>query len=54
MYTELGAAISHYIGQGKPKIFVIGDHTSRSPFYFHTSVNRRKTFDEVLAETEGM
>lgn len=42
MYVELGAAISSNLEHGKPKIYVIGEHTSRSMFYFHPSVNRRK------------
>ncbi len=50
MYVELGAAISSNLEHRKPKIYVIGEHTSRSMFYFHPSVNRRKTIDEVLEE----
>ena len=50
MYVELGAAISSNLEHGKPKIYVIGEYTSRSMFYFHPSVNRRKTIDEVLEE----
>ncbi|MBI4983093.1 hypothetical protein HZC32_00410 [Candidatus Woesearchaeota archaeon] len=33
-------------------LYVIGDYASRSPFYFHPSVSRRKTFDDVLEEIE--
>ena len=54
MYVELGAAISSNLEHGKPKIYVIGRHTSRSMFYFHPSVNRRKTIDEVLEEIEKL
>ena len=50
MYVELGAAISSNLEHGKPKIYAIGEHTSRSMFYFHPSVNRRRTIDEVLEE----
>ena len=53
VYGELGAAIVSHLEHGKPKIYVIGDHTARSMFYFHPSVNRRRTIDEVLEELEG-
>ncbi len=52
MYVELGAAIFSNIEFGKPKIYVIGEYTSRSMFYFHPSVNRRKSIEEVLEEIE--
>lgn len=52
MYVELGAAISSNLEHEKPKIYVIGEYTSRSMFYFHPSVNRRKNIDEVLREIE--
>ena len=52
MHTELGAAIISNLDKGKPKIYVIGDYTSRSMFYFHPSVNRRKSIKEVLDELE--
>lgn len=54
MYVELGAAISSNLEHGKPKIYVIGEYTSRSMFYFHPSVNRRKNIDEVLEEIEKL
>lgn len=54
MYIELGAAISSNLEHEKPKIYVIGEHTSRSMFYFHLSVNRRKNIDEVLEEIEKL
>lgn len=54
MYIELGAAISSNLEHGKTKIYVIGEHTSRSMFYFHPSVNRRKNIDEVLEEIEKL
>jgi len=52
MYVELGAAISSNLEHGKPNIYVVGGYTSRSMFYFHPSINRRKTIDEVLKEIE--
>jgi len=52
IYAELGAAIFSNLEHGKPKIYVIGDYTSNCMFYFHPSVNRRKTIDEVIKEIE--
>ncbi len=53
MYVELGAAISSNLEHGKPRIYVVGDYTSRSLFYFHPSVNRRKTIEDILKEIEN-
>lgn len=50
MYIELGAAISSHLERGMPRVYVIGDHAARSLFYFHPSVARRQTLDEVLDE----
>ena len=52
MYIELGAAILSHLEHGKPKIYIIGNYNSRSMFYFHPSVNRRKNLDEVLNEID--
>lgn len=50
MYLELGVAISSNLEHGKPRIYVIGEHISRSMFYFHPSVNRRETIDDKVWE----
>jgi len=50
MYVELGAAIANNIKGGKPKIYVIGDNIDRAMFYFHPSVIRKTTFEEVLKD----
>ncbi len=52
MYVELGAAIATNLQKGRPIIYVVGENTSRSMFYFHTIVRRRKTIDEVLEDIE--
>lgn len=52
MCGELGVAIASHLKHGKPKIYVIGDHTARLMFYFHPSVSHRRTMDEVLGELE--
>jgi hypothetical protein len=48
--TELGAAIGSYLISKKPKIYVVGKHLGVNMFYFHPSVNRGKTIDEVIEE----
>ncbi len=50
MYIELGAAIAQQIKTGKPKIYAIGEHTTRALFYFHPSVIRKNNFEEVLED----
>lgn len=52
MYVELGIAILSNLMFGKPIIYIVGDYTSRSMFYFHPSVNRRKNINHVLKEIE--
>ena len=51
-HTELGVAIREFQISGCPKVFVIGEHTSRSIMYFHTDVERRLNFDSVLEELD--
>ncbi len=50
MYAELGAAIGHNLEFGKPAIYVIGAHLSKSFIFFHPSVKRRENIDEVIKE----
>ena len=52
-YAELGAAIMSAVQNGKPEIFVIGDLPSHSVFFYHPTVTRVKTMDDVLAELDG-
>lgn len=52
MYVELGVAILSHMERGRPKIYVVGPETSRSMFYFHPAVNRRRTIEEVFEEIE--
>ena len=52
MYIELGAAIANNIKTGTPKIYVIGEHTGRSMFYFHPSVMRKNTLAEVFEDLD--
>ncbi|MEX2017450.1 MAG: hypothetical protein WD876_03175 [Candidatus Pacearchaeota archaeon] len=46
MYGELCSAIT----SKKPEIYVIGNFLGRSKFFFHSSVKRRKTIEEVIKE----
>ena len=52
MYTELGAALHSNIQNNKPRIYVIGDYLDRSMFFFHPSIKRLKSIDEVLKDLE--
>ena len=49
-YAELGAAIVSYLERGKPKIYILGEETHQSVFYYHPSVKRVKTLEEVLQD----
>jgi len=48
MYTELGSALLANYLHNKPKIYVIGGYLNRSMFFFHPTIKRFKTFEEVL------
>ena len=50
MHTELGAAIGHHIQFKNPLIYVIGKYVNSNPFFFHPSVRRRATIEDVIAE----
>lgn len=52
MYTELGVALLSYVNSGKPKIYVIGDYINRSVFFFHPSVKRVSSIEEVFKDLE--
>jgi len=53
-YIELGAAIASHLEKGKPHIYVMGKLNERCMFYFHPSVKRLATFEEVLQEIEKL
>lgn len=48
-YAELGAAIASNVMNGKPRIFVVGEETNQSIFYYHPSVERTKSVEAALA-----
>lgn len=43
MYVELGVALASNLIRSRPRISVVGSHLSRSMFYYHPSVKRRRT-----------
>jgi hypothetical protein len=54
IHSELGAAISNFIDFGKPLIYAIGKSFNGSIFYFHPSVKRRRTEDDVIKELKDL
>ncbi len=54
MHTELGIALERHLEFGKPQIYVIGEHLSRSFFFYHPAVKRRENIEDVIRElSEG-
>jgi len=53
MYGEIVAAIISNSIDKKPQIYVIGNYLDKSKFFFHPSVNRRRTIEEVLDEVNS-
>ena len=51
-YAELGAAIMSYLERGKPSIYVLGEEANQSVFFYHPSVKRVKTLEEVVQHIE--
>ena len=47
-YAELGAAIMSCLVRGQPKIYVLGEETHHSVFFYHPSVKRVRTIDDVM------
>ena len=52
MFVELGTAILSNLLYGRPKIFVVGEHNSNCLFFFHPSVMRKNSIEDVLKELE--
>lgn len=49
-YAELGAAIMSAIEKGRPRIYVLGEHTRYSVFFYHPTVKRVGSLSEILAD----
>ena len=50
MYVEFGIALASYLDNKKPDIYLVGEHTNRSMFYFHPAINKRNNIDDLLKE----
>ena len=53
MYVELGLAISMNVARGKPLVFVIGPSNNESVFYFHPSVKRANTLEQIIPQFDA-
>ena len=51
-YAELGAAIMSSVKIGKPLIYVLGDAPVHSVFFFHPTVKRVRSLEDVLRDVE--
>lgn len=47
-YVELGAAISSFLEKGRPRIYVLGEKTDQSVFYYHPAVKRMRNLEEII------
>jgi len=50
LMMEYGAALAKNLIDGKPAIYVIGKHNSRSPWFFHPNVKRIDDVEQALKE----
>lgn len=48
LYVELGAALALNTTRATPKVYILGALNHMSVFYFHPSVVRLKTIDELI------
>jgi hypothetical protein len=51
-HAELGAALAENIAGEGPKIYIVGEYRDDHLFYFHDSVTRVETVDEVFEDLE--
>jgi hypothetical protein len=47
-YAELGAAIMSAVQNGRPRIYVLGDNPDHSVFFFHPTVVRVNSMEDML------
>ena len=52
LHMEYGAALAKKWQGGAIEIFAVGDHNTRSPWYFNSMVKRVGTMDEVFADLD--
>jgi hypothetical protein len=53
-YAELGAAIMSAVQTGKPRIYVLGEDPVHSVFFFHPTVNRMTSLDDILNDRDQL
>ena len=53
-YSEFGIALMSNVEKGTPHLFVVGEDTTRSLFFFHPAVKHKKSIEEVLEELNGI
>jgi len=51
---ELGAAIALTLTQGKPKIYVVGEHIEHNLFYYHPKVERLASIENLVASLANL
>ena len=51
-YAELGAAIMSAVQNGKPRIYVLGDSPVHSVFFFHPTVKRVESIEDLLRDVK--
>lgn len=55
VFTEFGAALmTSIVCDGEPKIYVVGEHNTRSMFFFHPNVKRIDSVEELLEELDKL
>jgi len=50
LHMKFGAALGKCQSGGDIKIYAVGEHNNRSPWYFNPMVKRVATIDEVFAD----
>ena len=53
-YAELGVAIMFNLTFGKPQIYAVGEEVNQVTFYYHLTVKRLESIDEVLDDVERL
>lgn len=54
MYVELGLALSSHVQRGSPEIFVVGEKSDQTIFYYHPAIRRARTIEDVFLYCQGI
>ena len=54
MHTELGAAIVSALENKEKLIYLIGENLDRSVFFFHPTIRKKGTIEEVIRELKDL